>query len=92
MTDWPTISRHAARRLHERGQACEPPVGPRAAWIDGQPVAEPHGLDADAVRYHAPTGLVLVCQHGVLVTCLRGETAASPVLRRAVQRVGGASA
>jgi hypothetical protein len=90
--DWPIVSQHAARRFHERKRDCQPPVGPRAAWIEGRPVPRPHGLDADAVRYHDGVGLALVCEGHVLVTAIRAGQAASPTLRQAVARVGGGSA
>lgn len=89
--DWPVISGHAARRFHERKQPCEPSVGPRAAWIEGVPVRG-HGCDADAVRYHEPTGLALLAKRSVIVTVLAVDDAADPALREAVAAVGGGSA
>jgi hypothetical protein len=83
--DWPTVSAHAASRFAERGR--EAPVGPRAAWIQGRDVGEPHGCDADAVRYHAPSNLALLVRNGVLVTCIAVD-GRNAELARAVARGG----
>lgn len=94
MTEWVAITAHARRRFRQRADQPDPPVGPRVAWIEGEPVAPPHGLsDADAVRYHAPTSLALVRNGDDLVTVIAVDEHAKASLRHAVARsTGGASA
>jgi hypothetical protein len=89
MTEWVFVSQHAARRWHARAAPSDPPYGPRAAYIEGERVPEPTGLEADEVRYHPPTDALLLRKNNVLVTVIRGREASSYPLREAVRQAGG---
>lgn len=86
------ITDHAWTRWQSR-RAADPGHGPVLAWDRAERVPEPHGLDADEVRYHAPTDLAMVAGvepapdgTRVVVTMIRGE-GAKPALREAIEVV-----
>jgi len=83
--EWIGLSDHAAYLWTDRSGVGG--YGPRVAWFEATVVTEPHGLDADEVRYHRPSGTVLLARNGVLVTVLDIDTA-KPALRKAVRRLG----
>lgn len=77
--EWPHISEHAADRWHARADQPWPPVGPRVAWRHGQLLDQPHGVDADEVRYYPPAHAVLVMKEDSAVVGNAVETQATIV-------------
>lgn len=85
--EWVGLTDHAGDQWRERADPPES-IGPRIAWFDGVVVHEPHGLEADEVRYHPPSGVVLLRKDGDLVTVIDVGPDAKPELRQAVRRLG----
>lgn len=85
MNDWIDLTDHAAERWAARSADVD--HGPVVAWVEGAPVAEPHGLDADEVRFHRPSGTVLLRRDEAIVTVIDADTAKS-ALRRALRQLG----
>jgi hypothetical protein len=86
-TDWIELSEHAVERWKARTPSSTK-IGPRVAWLDAEDavVPEPTGLDADEVRYHAPTRTVLLRKDSHMVTVI-DLSALRTQARRAVARV-----
>lgn len=83
--DWPAISGHASAMWRERSSAVGE-IGPRAAWLEGVRLDEPHGLHADEVRYHPAAEAVLLRKNRRIVTVIPVDGRAKPRLKEAVQR------
>lgn len=79
--EWVVVSSHAAERWHQRTKT--PGVGPIVAWNEAER-REISDLDADEIRYHKPTGTLLLKNGGVLVTVIEVATARQPI-RKAVE-------
>lgn len=92
MTHWPDdepwveISTHVAEDRWPK-RAPDATVGPRAAWLEAEPLDGHFDLVADEARYHAPTETVLVRLDDVITTCLDVDEAA-PNLQGSVRRLG----
>lgn len=81
--EWVGVTEHAAERWLDRADD-DFDGGPRTAWFDGFLVDEPHGLEADEVRLHEPSGTVLVRKDVDLVTVIDVENM-KPELASAVR-------
>lgn len=70
--DWITVSVHAGEQWHRRTNS--PGIGPRGAWIDGEPyVGEEARRHVDEMRHHPPSGTILLRKGNTLVTVLPAD-------------------
>ncbi|WP_435067684.1 hypothetical protein [Haloplanus sp. C73] len=83
--DYVRLTDHAADRWAARSD--DTGYGPVVAWREGRVIPEPHGLEADEVRFHRPSGTVLLNRDGYLVTVIDADSA-KPKLRRALRCLG----
>lgn len=85
MTEPPEVSDHAAARWAARS-AVPTDLSPTTAWRQGVRIDEPHGLEADEVRYHPAADCVLVRKDCGIVTVIAVDGRAKPPLKHAIQR------
>lgn len=82
------VSRHAAIRWDQRTSADS--VAPETAWCEARPLSVAQllrrGNDIDEVRYHDPTGTILLRGFATIVTVLDRDDKRSPELWGAVDR------
>jgi hypothetical protein len=81
------VTEHARERWFQRSSL--PGADPADAWIEAVEI-HGHGLEADDVRHHAPSGTVLVRKNRALVTVIEVDTA-KPSVQIAVHHFGGES-
>lgn len=86
MTDaGPEVSDHAAAMWAARS-AIPTDLTPTTAWQQGVRIDEPHGLEADEVRYHPVAECVLLRKDRGVVTVIPIDGGAKPPLKQAIQR------
>jgi hypothetical protein len=74
VSDWVTISDHAAERWLQRSDLAGR-IGPRCGWLTAQRIND-HELDADEVRYHDEAEVLLLAKESTLVTVLSVDESA----------------
>lgn len=72
MSEWIRVTDHAADRWHERTDT--PGVGPIVAWNKSER-RDITDLDADEIRYHQATEMLLLRRDEALVTVIDASTA-----------------
>lgn len=74
-------SAHARRMAKQRSEYLTNPI---TLWIVGQKVEEPHGMDAEEVRYDEQSEAVVLRKNNTLVTVISTKTAKTR-LKKAIQ-------
>ena len=86
MTDSvPEVSNHASAMWAARS-AIPTDLSPTTAWQQAVRIDEPHGLEADEVRYHPPADCVLLRKDSSVVTVIPVDGRSKPALKQAIQR------
>lgn len=70
-TDAPPVSHHAAQRWDQR--TAPDSVAPETAWAHGQRINTDRTFRASEVRYHRPTGTLLLHKPPSIMTVLTVE-------------------